>query len=115
MRQQLFQHVQRHLVRLLRRQRPSPRQPNPRSREFVKPPAIALISVVASLGAACVHSPPKIKGVAPTPANPASPWTPPAAVKNEAARDSVTPPPIAATAKQLTLADIVDLALRNSP
>lgn len=73
---------------------------------------LAVIGVAAS---ACFHSGPPIDGAAPTPASPSSLWSPPPAVTQEAARDtshlalSNTPP------RELTLADVVDLALRNSP
>ena len=65
-----------------------------------------------------MHSPPKIDGVAPTPANPATLWIPSADVKQTAARDAVTKPAAAAnpaTPRQYTLAEVVDVALRNSP
>ena len=70
------------------------------------------------LGAACVHSPPKIDGVAPTPANPATLWTPSNEVKQTAARDVAVKPGVATTpeaTKMYTLAEVVDVALRNSP
>jgi outer membrane protein len=70
---------------------------------------------VAGVGAACVHSPPKIDGVAPTPASPASQWTPPGVVQRAAARDTMHLALSTAPAKQYTLAEVVDVALRNSP
>lgn len=75
-------------------------------------------------GAACVHSPPRIDGVAPTPSNPATLWTPSPAVQQAAARDAAATPtpgtPAALTAnpsapRQYSLAEIVDIGLRNSP
>lgn len=79
----------------------------------MKPAALASISIVF-LGAACVHSPPKINGVAPAPSAPSSLWTPPTSVQQTAARDSVTRGSVLPT-RQFSLADVVDLALRNSP
>jgi outer membrane protein TolC len=69
---------------------------------------------LAILGAACVHAPPAIDGVASTPAGPSSLWTPPATVVQAAARDSVTRGS-ALSVKEYSLAEVVDLALRNSP
>jgi outer membrane protein TolC len=64
-----------------------------------------------------VHAPPKIDGVAPTPANPSALWTPSGAVRQAAARDAAArPAPIVTeSARQYTLAEVVDVALRNSP
>lgn len=70
---------------------------------------------VLAAGAACVHSPPSIQGAAPAPANPASLWTPPAHVAAAAARDTSHSTFSPGSLQQLTLAQIVDLALRNSP
>jgi outer membrane protein TolC len=83
----------------------------------VKVPAIAFAGL-AILGAACVHSPPKIDGVAPTPAHAATLWNPSTEVKQIAARDTVMKPADAANPaapRQYTLAEVVDVALRNSP
>jgi outer membrane protein TolC len=76
------------------------------------------LACLAALGVACVHAPPRIDGVAPAPANPATLWTPSAEVKRTAARDVVIKPAGTATPtapRQYTLAEVVDVALRNSP
>jgi len=67
------------------------------------------------LVAACVHAPPRIDGVAPTPASPSVLWQPAPSVVAAAARDTVHRVATAATPLQYTLAEVVDLALRNSP
>lgn len=69
---------------------------------------------LAILGAACVHSPPKIDGTAPTPAAPNALWTPPASLPHPGAGDSVARA-ASLPLRQYTLAEIVDAALRNSP
>jgi outer membrane protein len=65
--------------------------------------------------AACVHGPPSIDGVQPTPARPSELWRLPETVVAAAARDTagIAIPPSAA--RQLTLPEVVDLALRNNP
>ena len=80
----------------------------------MKSSSIAL-SCLAALGAACVHSPPKIDGVAPAPATQSSLWTPSASVDQAAAQDAKRTAPITTVARQYTLAEVVDVALRNSP
>jgi outer membrane protein TolC len=67
------------------------------------------------VAAACVHAPPKIDGVAPTPANPGTLWTPSNDVKQAAARDASTSPVVATGPREYSLAEVVDVALRNSP
>jgi outer membrane protein len=79
----------------------------------VRAQAIAPLCL-ALLGAGCVHSPPKINGVPAAPQSPSSLWMAPASVAEAAARDTVraTEP---AERRQYSLAEVVDLALRNSP
>ena len=74
-----------------------------------------LVAAYCIAGSACVHSPPSINGVPSAPASPSSLWRPPTSVASEAARDAshVTLTPTAV--RQLTLPEVVDLALRNSP
>jgi outer membrane protein len=73
------------------------------------------------IGTACVHSAPSIDGAAPTPASAASLWTPSSSVVAAAARDARHPPapvigvPTAAELQHLSVAEVVDIALRNSP
>jgi outer membrane protein TolC len=62
-----------------------------------------------------VHNAPNIDGVAPTPAGPSALWQPPASVAAAGAHDVSGAAVSAAATRQLTLADVVDLALRNSP
>ena len=66
-------------------------------------------------GSSCVHSPPSINGVPSAPASPSTLWSPPTSVVSEAARDASHLAPSPAAARQLTLSEVVDLALRNSP
>lgn len=74
------------------------------------------ISVAVCLAVvSCVHSPPSIHGAAAAPSSPSSLWTPPAAVVAVVARDTGRLVSSTAAVKELTLAEIVDLALRNSP
>jgi outer membrane protein TolC len=65
---------------------------------------------------ACRHAPPSIDGVAPTPASSSTTWKPAPSVARAARLDTaavrVLPDSIA---HRLTLPEIVDLALRNSP
>jgi outer membrane protein TolC len=80
----------------------------------VKPSAIALVCLAAS-GAACVHSPPKINGAAPTPSAQNTLWQPPSPVVEAARADSAKLRLDPATVRQMSLGEVVDLALRNSP
>ena len=64
---------------------------------------------------ACVHNPPRIDGVAPTPVSPSSLWQPSPSVVSAAARDTAHIAASAATPHVYTLAEVVDIALRNSP
>lgn len=73
------------------------------------------IVILSLAGAACVHSPPKIDGVAPAPSNPSSLWTPGAKVREAAAHDAAKPAAAITVPAQLSIAEIVDVALRNSP
>ncbi|HEY4305854.1 MAG TPA: TolC family protein, partial [Gemmatimonadaceae bacterium] len=77
--------------------------------------ATLVIALAVTTASACVHSAPKIDGVAPTPPSPASTWSPPAAVQRAAARDTAHLALSTTPMKQFTLAEAVDLALRNSP
>ena len=72
----------------------------------------ALISLATA--SACVHGPPRIEGVAATPPTQTTQWTPPASVTEAAARDVARPGRIDSI-KQYTLAEAIDIALRNSP
>ena len=79
---------------------------------------IALATLVAGstlLAAACVHGAPSIEGAAPIPEGPSTRWTPTKSVMEAAAADAQRVTPSTVPTRQLTLADVVDLALRNSP
>ncbi len=68
--------------------------------------------------AGCVHNPPEVYGAPGTSPAAETPWNPPpqAAAKAPPASPPVAlPPGIMERASSLTLADLVDLALRNSP
>ncbi len=69
----------------------------------------------AVLCAACATHPPDIDGVAPTPSSPGSSWLQGETVKPQPARDTGAVHLSVSAARQLTLPQIVDLALRNSP
>jgi outer membrane protein len=73
------------------------------------------VIVALCVVSACVHAPPPINGGAAAPPSPSSLWTPPASVAVAAARDTGHLAISTAAVRQLTLAEVVDLALRNSP
>jgi outer membrane protein TolC len=62
-----------------------------------------------------VHSPPKINGAAPTPSAQNTLWQPPSPVVEAARADSAKLRLDPATVRQMSLGEVVDLALRNSP
>jgi len=72
----------------------------------------ALASLVAA--SACVHGPPRIEGVAAIPPSQTTTWSPPASVAAAAERDVNRRAPVD-TIRQYTLAEAIDIALRNSP
>lgn len=74
-----------------------------------------LTAIAALWAAACRPAPPSIDGAAPTPASSSRLWTPSTSVREAASRDTLGAPASLAEGKTLTLADIVDIALRNSP
>lgn len=73
-----------------------------------------LIAIAALWALACRHVPPSIDGVAPIPVSSNAFWEPAPSLAAAAQRDGIGVPPTP-TGKELTLADIVDIALRNSP
>jgi outer membrane protein len=75
----------------------------------------SVAAIVLCAGVACAHAPPSIEGAAPTPASPSALWRPSASVLEAARRDSSGAELSSAVPRQLTLPDVVDLALRNSP
>jgi outer membrane protein len=72
-------------------------------------------ATLALLVAGCAHSPPSINGVAPTPSSPSSLWNPSPSVAAAAARDTVGLGASHLPSRQLTLAEVIDVALRNNP
>jgi outer membrane protein TolC len=85
----------------------------------VKRLGLALVGLVT----ACVHSAPRIDGVASTPSSPSTVWQPSSSVTEAARRDTVKtvslPTPVTtqsnAAARQYSLGEVVDIALKNSP
>ena len=73
---------------------------------------LALTALAAA--SACVHGPPRIEGAAATPPNQTAQWTPTKSVTEAAARDVIRPGKVDSI-KQYTLAEAIDIALRNSP
>jgi hypothetical protein len=78
------------------------------------------ISLFFFLGMAGCGNPPRVSGVAGAPPSPSVPWKVPAgAIKSEPvvvpAAAAVVPPDLQERIRQLSLADVVDLALRNNP
>ncbi len=89
-----------------------------RARRFARLPAAVLLAGALTL-AGCVHNPPKVYGAPGTAPSPDKPWTPPARIvhdmKPAAASVGAIPGDLLKKRKDLTLLDIVDIALRNSP
>jgi outer membrane protein len=77
----------------------------------VKRLGVALVA----LAAGCVHNPPRIDGAAPAPSSPSSLWRPSSSVGEAAARDTVNTAIARSAAREYTLPEVVDLALRTSP
>lgn len=65
----------------------------------------------------CGVGPPSVNGVPGAPASPASVWTPPThgLAPEPLQHNAQIPPDLMARANELTLADVIDLALRNNP
>ena len=78
-------------------------------------PSALLIATIYLAG--CVSGPPSVNGVPGAPASPSRTWTPPAhgVVPEPPPHATELPPDILARANQLTLGDVIDLALRNNP
>ncbi|MHB8079959.1 MAG: TolC family protein, partial [Candidatus Krumholzibacteriia bacterium] len=80
--------------------------------------AAAALALAALLAAGCASSPPRVDGVAGTAPSPGVPWTPPARAVAAAAAPTGPAIPLEAVADRLarlTLAEVVDIALANSP
>lgn len=73
--------------------------------------------MVLLAAAGCAHGTPRVDGVAGVSPSPGTAWTPPPrALKREPVRTAmVVPSDLANRIGQLTLGDVVDLALRNNP
>jgi outer membrane protein TolC len=67
--------------------------------------------------AGCASAPPDVNGVPGAPASPSSTWTPPShgLVREPPPTKAAIPPDLLARANQLSLGDVIDLALRNNP
>ncbi|HEY5085945.1 MAG TPA: TolC family protein [Gemmatimonadaceae bacterium] len=67
--------------------------------------------------AGCVYGRPSVNGVPGAPASPSTTWTPPSHGLAPEPPQAATafPPDLLARASQLTLGDVIDLALRNNP
>jgi outer membrane protein len=79
----------------------------------------AVAALIAVSSAACVSAP-RVNGGASTPKAANAPWTPPPGATKSEAAVTVAPklpvtPDIIARIQQLTLVDVVDLALQNNP
>jgi outer membrane protein len=72
-----------------------------------------IVSIVAA--GACAHAPPRIEGAPATPPSQSTLWRPTPSVVTAAARDTSGAAVSIAAVRQLTLPEVVDLALRNSP
>jgi len=79
--------------------------------------AAAALGLAVLLVAGCASSPPRVDGVAGTAASADVPWTPPARAVAAGAPAGPAIPPDAVLARlaRLTLAEVVDIALANSP
>ncbi len=79
----------------------------------------AILLSCTMLLAGCVHNPPRVYGEPGTAPSPDKPWTPPERIVHaaKAAKTSTgtIPEDLLEKSKDLTLLDIVDIALRNSP
>jgi outer membrane protein len=75
--------------------------------------SVFIVSIIAV--GACAHAPPRIEGAPATPPSQSSLWRPTPSVTAAAARDTSGAAVSIAAVRQLTLPEVVDLALRNSP
>ena len=78
-------------------------------------PTALLIPIFCLAG--CTYGPPSVNGVAGAPASPSTTWTPPShgLAPEPPQTISALPTDLLARANQLTLGDVIDLALRNNP
>jgi outer membrane protein len=80
----------------------------------------SVVTLLSIAGTGCASNLPRVNGVAAVPPSPSVQWTPPPrAIKPEPAvvssAASAVPGDLAQRIQQLTLVDVVDLALRNNP
>lgn len=88
-----------------------------RSPSIICPRAVRSV-LLGGLLAACAPTVPGVSGVAGTAPTPNALWTPPAGARPDSAPARITvsvPADLEERIKQLTLQDVVDLALRNNP
>jgi outer membrane protein TolC len=78
--------------------------------------ALAL-SLITLIFLNCAHNPPRVQHVPGTSPSPAVPWTPPAVVSHKASEPQLVVPieQVRAKFSKLTLADVVDISLKNNP
>ncbi len=75
------------------------------------------LSIATLCLAACTYGPPSVNGVPGAPASPSTTWTRPShGIPSEPPQTvSALPPDVLERASQLTLGDVIDVALRNNP
>jgi outer membrane protein TolC len=86
--------------------------------QYFGPGSRVLAGAALLVLAGCVHAPPRIDGAAGAPSSPAAMWSPPPEVIRRAASVAAAPDSVHMSperASALTLADVVDIALRESP
>lgn len=79
--------------------------------------AVAPILALACL-VGCVHNPPNVSGVPGNSPSPATPWSPPSGEERKASQPQGSAVPLDQLQEKLsklTLADVVDISLKNSP
>ena len=79
-----------------------------------------ILTLISTVGISCASALPRVDGVAAVPPSPSVPWTAPRrAIKPEPvvipSAAAAVPADLAQRIQQLTLLDVVDLALRNNP
>ena len=83
----------------------------------VRGAVVLLTAVLALLAAGCASGPPRVGGVAGVSPAPDTPWIPPAsaAVAVSPSEPAIPPEAVAERLANLTLAEVVDISLANSP
>lgn len=78
---------------------------------------LVVVGILLAAGACTPHRPPTLDGMPGAPSQPNEAWTPSPAMKArvQRANPTIAPAAIPAATSRLSMADIVDLALRNNP